>query len=316
MCNKDEPMDWARAHSSCAHDFCCIQNRTTLSFPAGPKIVFGRLVGRPRGLAGGLGKRLSRLNTADLLNQWVGAPFIVTASTPVGPSGARLGLRSLSRTDPYATREQTKGKMRWSGYPSLLRRQLDRIVHPRLTEILVEVADIPVGAGEACPFRVGIRAGASARPLHGVARVAAVFATGRLVLYAPTSLGLPAAVAGIGVRLGFRGRLCSLPGPRTLAVVVLRTGPGRGLARLAVVVPRPAPSRGFARLDGIAPTHAFGWASVEGHGARRPEKQADGEEECCGGTGTCGRRCEGHCGKYQGGSTGRAHGNLHWGMDE
>src|SRR5215831_2133357 len=279
------------------------------------------------------------------MDQWVGASFIVIARTPVGPSGARLGHGSLSRTDPYATRDQTKGKRRWSRLSSLLRRQLDRIVDPRLTEILVEVADIPVGAGEACPFRVGIRAGARARPLHGGARVAAAFARGRLVLYAPTSLRLPAAVAGIGVRLGFRGRLCSLPGPRTLAVVVLRTGPGRGLARLAVVVlrtgpgrglarlavlvprpgpsrglarlavlvPRPGPSPGFARLDGIAPTHAFGWASVEGHGARRPEKQADGEEECCGGTGTCDRRCEGHCGKYQGGSTGRTHGNLHWG---
>src|SRR5262245_58227066 len=218
--------------------------------------------------------------------------------------------------------------MRWSRLSSLLQRQLDRIVHPRLTEILVEVADIRVGAGEACPFRVGIRAGARARPLHGGARVAAVFAS------------LPAAVAGIGVRLGFRGRLCSLPGPRTLAVVVLRTGLGRGLARLAVVVLRTGPGRGLAPLavlvprpgprlavllvprpgpspGFVAPTHAFGWASVgvDGHGSRRPEKQADGEEECCGGTGTCGRRCEGHCGKYQGGSTVRAHGNLHWGMD-
>ena len=79
--------------------------------------------------------------------------------------------------------------MRWSRLSSLLRRQLDRIVHPRLTEILVEVADILFGAGEACPFRVGIRAGARARPLHGGARVAAAFASGRLVvLYAPTSL--------------------------------------------------------------------------------------------------------------------------------
>src|SRR5258708_7570217 len=132
-------------------------------------------------------------------------------------------------------RDQTKGKMRWSRLSSLLRRQLDRIVHPRLTEILVEVADIPVVAGQACLFRVGIRA------------AAAVFASGRLVLDAPASLRLPAAVAGIGVRLGFRGRLCSLPGPRTLAVVVLRTGPGRGLARLAVLVPRPGPSRGLHR---------------------------------------------------------------------
>ena len=80
-----------------------------------------------------------------------------------------------------------RGTKPWSRLSSLLRRQLDRIVHPRLTEILVEVADIRVGAGEACPFRVGIRAGARARPLHGGARVAAVFAS------------LPAAVAGIGV---------------------------------------------------------------------------------------------------------------------
>jgi hypothetical protein len=46
------------------------------------------------------------------------------------------------------------------------------------------------------------------------------------------------------------------------------------LVRLAaLLVPRP----------GVAPTHAFGWASVgvDGHGARPPEKQADGEEECC-----------------------------------
>src|SRR5215831_1016264 len=251
------------------------------------------------------------------MDQWVGASFIVIARTPVGPSGARLGHGSLSRTDPYATRDQTKGKRRWSRLSSLLRRQLDRIVDPRLTEILVEVADIPVGAGEACPFRVGIRAGARARPLHGGARVAAAFARGRLVLYAPTSLRLPAAVAGIGVRLGFRGRLCSLPGPRTRAVVVLRPAPSRGLARLAVLVPRPGPSPGFARLDGIAPTHAFGWASVgvDGHGGRRPEKQADGEKECCGGSGTCGCRCDRHCGKYQCGSTGRAHRTLHWGMD-
>src|SRR5262249_47329817 len=150
------------------------------------------------------------------------------------------------------------------------------------TEILVEVADIPVGVGEAWPFRARIRAGASA---------AAAFASGRLLLDAPASLRLPAALAGIGVRLGFRGRLCSLPGLRTrLAVVVLRTGPGRGLARLAVVValgtgparglarlavlvPRPGLSRGFARLDGIDPTRAAGWvpAGVDGHGAWRPE---------------------------------------------
>src|SRR6516162_5642555 len=265
------------------------------------------------------------------MDQWVGASFIVIARTPVGPSGARLGHGSLSRTDPYATRDQTKGKRRWSRLSSLLRRQLDRIVDPRLTEILVEVADIPVGAGEACPFRVGIRAAARARSVHGGARVAGAFASGRLVLYAPTSLRLPAAVAGIGVRLGFRGRLCSLPGPRTLAVVVLRTGPGRGLARLAVVVLRTGPGRGLARLAVLVPRPgprlavllvprpgpSPGWASVgvDGHGARSPEKQADGEEECCGGTGTCGRRCEGHSGKYQGGSPGRTHGNLHWGMD-
>jgi hypothetical protein len=242
--------------------------------------------------------------------------------------------------------------MRWSRLSSLLRRLLNQVVDPRLTEILVEVAHIALGASDACPSRVGILAGARARPLDGGARAAAAFASGRLVvLYAPTSLHLPAAVAGIGVRLGFRGRLCSLPGPRTpLPVVLLRTGPGRGLARLAVLlVPRPGPGRGLARLavlvprpgprlavllvprpgprlavllvpgpgpspGFVAPAHAFGWASVEGHGARRPEKQADGEE-CRGGTGTCGRRCEGHCGKYQGGSTGRTHENLHWGMD-
>src|SRR5215831_11006154 len=125
-----------------------------------------------------------RLNAADL---WINGSvhhFIVTARTPAGPSGARLGHGLLSRTDPNATRDQTKGKMRWSRLSSLLRRQLDRIVDPRLTEILVEVAGIPVGAGEACPFRVRIRAGASA---------AAAFASGRLVLDA-ASLRLPAAV--------------------------------------------------------------------------------------------------------------------------
>src|SRR5262249_15556605 len=169
---------------------------------------------------------------------------------------------------------------------------------------------------EACLFRVG-------GPLHGGA---AAFASSCLVLDASSLLG---------VRL-FRGRLCSLPGLRTrLAVVVLRTGPGRGLARLVVLVPRPGPGRGLARLavlvprpgprlavllvprPGVAPTHAFGWASVgvDGHGARPPENQPDGEEECCGGSGTCGCRCDRHCGKYQGGSTGQAHGNLHWGMD-
>src|SRR5262249_21131473 len=162
-----------------------------------------------------------------------------------------------------------------------LRRQLDRIVHPRLTEILVEVAGIALGGGEASPFRVGIRAGARARPLHGAACAAAAFASGWLVLDGPASLCLPAAVAGIGVPLGFRGRLGSLPGPRPLAVVVLRTGPGRGLARLAVLVPRPGPRLAVLLIPrpGVAPTHAFGWASVgvDGHGARPPEKQADGE---------------------------------------
>src|SRR6516164_229202 len=59
--------------------------------------------------------------------------------------------------------------------------------------------------------------------------------------------------AGIRVRLDFRGRLCSLPGPRTLAVVVLRTGLGRGLARLAVVVLRTGPGRGLARLAVLVP---------------------------------------------------------------
>src|SRR5262245_32940850 len=127
--------------------------------------------------------------------------------------------------------------MRWSRLSSLLRRQLDRIVDPRLTEILVEVADIPVGAGGACPFRVRIRAGASA---------AAAFASGRLVLDA-ASWRLPAAVAGIGIRLGFRGRLCSLSGPRTLAVVVFRTGLGRGIAGLGVVIFRTGLGRGLSR---------------------------------------------------------------------
>src|SRR5262249_41406351 len=112
--------------------------------------------------------------------------------------------------------------MRWSRLSSLLWRLLDQVVDPRLTEILVEVAGIALGGGEACPFRVG-------GPLHGGA---AAFASSCLVIDAPSLLG---------VRL-FRGRLCSLPGLRTpLAVVVLRTGPGRGLARLAVVVPRPGP---------------------------------------------------------------------------
>src|SRR6516164_6760774 len=201
----------------------------------------------------------------------------------------------------------------------LLRRLPKLVVELRLTEILIEVGGIAAaGAGEVCPFRAGIRA-------------AAAFASGWLVLDAPASLCLPAAVTGIGVRLDFRGRLCSLPGPRTLAVVVLRTGLGRGLARLAVVVLRTGPGRGLARLAVLVPRPgprlavllvprpgpSPGWASVgvDGHGATTTEKQADGEEECCGGTGTCGRRCEGHSGKYQGGSPGRTHGNLHWGMD-
>ena len=137
--------------------------------------------------------------------------------------------------------------MRWSRLSSLLRRLLNQVVDPRLTEILVEVADIALGASDACPSRVGILAGARARPLDGGARAAAAFASGRLVLDAPASLRLAAAVAGIGVRLGFRGRLCSLPGPRTpLPLVLLRPGPGRGLARLAVLVPRPGPGRGLA----------------------------------------------------------------------
>src|SRR5260221_13775779 len=99
------------------------------------------------------------------MDQWVGASFIVTRPAPPGRSSA------VDRYPNSAMRDQTKGKMRWSRLSSLLRRQLDRIVHPRLTEILVEVADIPVVAGEACLFRVGIRA------------AAAVFASGRLVLH-------------------------------------------------------------------------------------------------------------------------------------
>src|SRR5262249_20897833 len=108
----------------------------------------------------------------------------------------------------------------------LLRRLPKLVVELRLTEILIEVGGIAdAGAGEVCLFRVGIRA-------------AAAFASGGLLLDAPASLCLPAAVAGIGVRLGFRSRLCPLPGLRIpLAVIVLRTGPGRGLARLAVLVP-------------------------------------------------------------------------------
>jgi hypothetical protein len=151
--------------------------------------------------------------------------------------------------------------------------------------------------------------------------VAAAFASGRHV-----SRRLPAAVARTGIGLALHGGLCSFAGRGTpLAVVVLRPGTGRGsarlgvilprpdfgrgLARLAVLVPRPGPGRGFARLGGIDPTHAVGWgpAGVDGHGAWLPEKQGDGEEECFGGT--CG---EGHCGKQQGASAGRAHGNLHY----
>src|SRR5262249_45958601 len=115
----------------------------------------------------------------------------------------------------------------------------------------------------------------------------AAFASSCLVIDAPSLLG---------VRL-FRGRLCSLPGLRTpLAVFVLRTGPGRGLARLAVIVLRTGPCPGLAPLAVVVPppgprfavvfvpvpgaspgfvlpTHAFGWASVgvAGHGAWRPE---------------------------------------------
>ena len=112
---------------------------------------------------------------------------------------ARPWIAVANGLDPYAMRDQTKGKMRWSRLSSLLRRQLDRIVHPRLTEFLVEVTDIPVVAGEACLFRVGIRAATRTRPLHGGARAAAVFASGRLVLDVPASLRLPAAVAGIEI---------------------------------------------------------------------------------------------------------------------
>src|SRR4029450_2757115 len=97
-----------------------------------------------------------------------------------------------------------------------------------------------------------------------------------------------------------------------LAVLVPRPGPGRALAGLAVLVPRPGPGRGLARLDGI---DRWAVAGVDGYGAWPPEEQADGEEECFGGTGTCGCRGEDHCGKHQGGSAGRAHGNLPRGMD-
>src|SRR5262245_19818755 len=153
--------------------------------------------------------------------------------------------------------------MRWSRLSSLLWRLLDQVVDPRLTEIHVEVAGIALGGGTACPFRVG-------GPLHGGG---GGFASSCLVIDAPSILCLCL----------FRGRLCSLPGLRTpLAVVVLRTGPGRGLARLAVIVLRTGPGRGLARLavvvprpgprlavvlvprlgpspGFVAPTHAFGW---------------------------------------------------------
>src|SRR5262249_10343000 len=50
-------------------------------------------------------------------------------------------------------------------------------------------------------------------------------------------------------------------------------------------------------------------------GVWAPDEQGDGEKECFGGTGACCCSGEGHCGKHEGGSAGRAHGNLHWGMD-
>jgi hypothetical protein len=154
------------------------------------------------------------------------ASIIGTAWTPVGPSGARLGHPSLSQTDLCATRAQSRGKALVPVVVCYFGGCRKLVVELRLTEILIEVGGIAAaGAGEVCLFRVGIRA-------------AAAFASGWLVLDAQASLCLPAAVAGIGVRLGFRSRLCSLPGLRTpLAVIVLRTGPGRGLARLAVLIP-------------------------------------------------------------------------------
>src|SRR5215831_10495477 len=202
------------------------------------------------------------------------------ARTSAGPSGAKLGHGSLPEQTPTQCTTKPRGKCAGPGCRRYFGGSWTE--SSILAEILVEVAGIPVGAGEACPFRVRIRAGASA---------AAACASGRLVLDA-ASLRLPAAVAGIGIRLGFRGRLCSLPGLRTplavvvlrtglgrglagLAVVALRTGPGRGLARLAVLVPRPGPRLAVLLVPrpGVAPTHAFGWASVgvDGHGARRPE---------------------------------------------
>jgi hypothetical protein len=161
------------------------------------------LVGRPRGFAGGLPlrERAFAAQCRRFMDQWVGASLHCNCQDTGRPLRGETRPSIAVPNGPLRNADQTKGKMRWSRLSSLLRRQLDRVVDPRLTEILFEVADIPVGAGEACPFRVG------ARPLHGGARAAAAFASGRLVLDAPASLRLPAAVAGIGVRLGFRGRL-------------------------------------------------------------------------------------------------------------
>src|SRR5262249_31380151 len=133
---------------------------------------------------------------------------LVTCATKVTGKYARVPYRAASPAPdnkgtptalvgvcPTQRGTRPKGKMRWSRLSSLLRRLLNQVVDPRLTEILVEVAHIALGASDACPSRVGILAGARARPLDGGARAAAAFASGRLVvLYAPTSLRLPAAV--------------------------------------------------------------------------------------------------------------------------
>src|SRR5262249_34207256 len=101
-----------------------------------------------------LGKSLRRLNAAELWingsvhpscdRQATGWPLRGEVRPCIAVANGPLGKR---------TRDQTKGKMRWSRLSSLLWRLLDQVVDPRLTEILVEVAGIALGGGEACPFR-------------------------------------------------------------------------------------------------------------------------------------------------------------------
>jgi hypothetical protein len=114
MCNQDEPMD---APGALLMRPGFLRSNRTLSSPAGPKIVSGSrytrrpwdarpaheattrvpfgpmarrgikehptpLVGRPRGFAGGC---LFGAQCRRFMDQWVGASFIVTARTPVGP---------------------------------------------------------------------------------------------------------------------------------------------------------------------------------------------------------------------------------------